>query len=168
MYIHILTMNPNQATRKTLVADARAVAVSCAGMNARLAARLISRFLDGRLREAGLSVAQFGLMVHIAAAADDTIGALAERSGLDQSTLSRNLRGLEAAGLIEITVVERDQRRRAVWLTETGAQKLEAAIPAWRRAQGELSAIIDPGDVRKLAVAAARLTEQAAHSPAAT
>jgi len=43
---------------------------------------------------------------------------LAQRSGLDQSTLSRNLRMLEADGLIEIAVVETDLRRRAVWLTK--------------------------------------------------
>ena len=83
---------------------------------------------------------QFGLMAHIAAAGDDTIGALAERVGLDQSTLSRNLRGLEQAGLVEITLVETDLRRRAVWLTENGARRLEAAIPAWRRAHEALAA----------------------------
>jgi len=34
----------------------------------------------------GLSVAQFGLMAHVAAAPDNTLGALAARTGLDQST----------------------------------------------------------------------------------
>ena len=46
----------------------------------------------------GLTVAQLGLMARIATASDDTLGALARRTGLDQSTLSRNLRTLEAAG----------------------------------------------------------------------
>ena len=86
----------------------------------------------------GLSLAQFGLMTHIAAAGDDTISALAERAGLDQSPLSRNLRSLERAGLVEIAMVEQDLRRRAVWLTEAGAQCLQAAIPAWRRAHAAL------------------------------
>ena len=86
----------------------------------------------------GLSVAQLGLMAQIAAADDDTLGALARRTGLEQSTLSRNLRTLETEGLIEIAVVERDLRRRAVWLTETGARRLEAAIPVWRKAHAKL------------------------------
>ena len=34
----------------------------------------------------------------------------------------RTLRTLEAAGVVEIATVESDLRRRAVWLTETGAR----------------------------------------------
>src|SRR4051794_5125106 len=120
--------------RKTLRTDAQALAQSCAGLNSRLAARRISRFLDRELAACGLSLAQLGLMAQIAAAADDRLGALAQRAGLDQSTLSRNLRTLEAAGLIEIASVEADLRRRAVWLTESGARRLEAALPLWRKA----------------------------------
>lgn len=148
-----------QAFRKTLVADACEVIEVCAGMNVRLAARRITRFLDARMRETGLSVAQFGLMTHIAAAPDDTIGALSERSGLDQSTLSRNLRGLEQSGLVEIAIVEKDLRRRAVWLTEKGARCLEAAIPVWRKAHQALSEVVEPRDVRKVAAASAALSD---------
>jgi DNA-binding MarR family transcriptional regulator len=146
-----------QAARRTLVADAREVVRTCAGVNIRLAARQICRFLEAGMQRTGLSVAQFGLMAHIAAAADDTIGALAERTGLDQSTLSRNLRALERAGLVEITIVEQDLRRRAVWLTEKGARRLAAAIPAWRHAHAALAKVIEPHHVRELAAATAVL-----------
>jgi DNA-binding MarR family transcriptional regulator len=146
-----------QEHRKTLVADAREVVRVCPGMNIRLAARRITHFLEGRMQGAGLSVAQFGLMAHIAAAGDDTIGALAGRSGLDQSTLSRNLRHLERAGLIEIAVVETDLRRRAVWLTEAGARRLAAAIAPWRQAHAALSRVIPPRDARKMAESAGAL-----------
>lgn len=120
-------------------------------MNARLTARRITRFLEAHLREVGLGLAQFGLMAQVAAASDDTIGGLAERLDLDQSTLSRNLRALERAGLIEIAVVEKDLRRRAVWLTEAGARRLEAAIPVWRRAHAALAEQVDPVSVQSLA-----------------
>ncbi len=135
-------------------------------MNARLAARLITRFLEAGMRGTELSLAQFGLMAHIAAAGDDTIGNLAGRAGLDQSTLSRNLRGLEQAGLIEIAIVEQDLRRRAVWLTEKGALRLEAAIPLWRKARKDLAELIGLETVRKLADIARALadTEDAALS----
>lgn len=146
-----------QAARKTLVADARTVLDSCAVLAVRQAARRITRFLEERLAPAGLTVAQFALMTQIAAGADDTLGALARRSGLDQSTLSRNLRPLERAGLVEIASVERDLRRRAVWLTEAGAQRLEAAIPHWRQAQAELAAVLPSKEIRRLARAAATL-----------
>jgi DNA-binding MarR family transcriptional regulator len=125
--------------RKTLRTDARALVESCAGWNSRLAARRISQFLDRELQETGLSGAQLGLMAQIASAGDDTLGALARSTGLEQSTLSRNLRTLEGQELIEIAVVESDLRRRAVWLTEAGARRLEAAIPLWRKAQAKLA-----------------------------
>jgi DNA-binding MarR family transcriptional regulator len=153
--------NRKQASPKRLVADAREVARTCAGMNIGLAARRIGRFLEARLLEADLSLAQFALMTHIAAAEDDTIGALAERSGHDQSTLSRSLRGLERAGLVEITIDKDDLRRRAVWLTEAGARRLEAAMPIWRRAHTALAEIVDPRDVRRIAEACAALPEEA-------
>jgi len=146
-----------QAPRRTLVADAREILDACAGVNARLAARRITRFLEARMEGCRLSLAQFGLMAHIAAAGDDTIGALAARTGLDQSTLSRNLRGLERSGLVEIATVEKDLRRRAVWLTEEGARRLAAAVPAWRRAHSALADTLDPRAVRRIAKAAAAL-----------
>jgi len=104
-----------------------------------------------------LTLAQFGLLGQIAAAPDDTLGALAERTGLDQSTLSRNLRGLETAGLVEIAIAAEDQRRRAVWLTEEGARRLEAALPALRDAQAALAKRLDPRLALELAAASEAL-----------
>jgi DNA-binding MarR family transcriptional regulator len=143
--------------QKRLVADAREIVRVCAGISIRLAARRITRFLEQHMVDAGLSIALFGLMAHIAAAEDDTIGVLAARSGLDQSTLSRHLRDLERAGLVEITIDKEDMRRRAVWLTEAGARRLEAATVAWRKAHDDLSRIIDPGRVRRITSATAAL-----------
>jgi DNA-binding transcriptional ArsR family regulator len=91
----------NEKTRKTLVGDAREVVATCVALSVRAAERRITGFLDKRLGGTGLSAAQFALMVHVAAASDDTITALAARLGLDQSTLSRSLRALERAGLVE-------------------------------------------------------------------
>jgi DNA-binding MarR family transcriptional regulator len=86
------------------------------------------------------------------------LGALAERTGLDQSTLSRNLRILESEGLIEIAVVEADLRSRVVWLTETGARRLEAAIPVWRKAHDKLEKRLSSDLARRLADDAEALT----------
>lgn len=136
---------------KTLISDARSALAECAGVNVRLAERRITHFLERCMSGSNLSLAQFGLLAHIAAAHDDTITALAERMGLDQSTLSRNLRGLEDAGLVEIVTAEKDLRRRAVWLTETGARQLEAALAEWRNAHSLLSKLIDSALARQLA-----------------
>jgi len=160
MYIHTLMSTPKQP-RKTLRTDARTLVEACAGWNSRLAARRITQFLDREMAGLGLSVAQLGLMAQIAAISDDTLGALAQRTGLDQSTLSRNLRTLEGEGLIEIAVVETDLRRRAVWLTETGARRLEAAIPVWRRAHTKLAKLLSPDLALRLADAAEALIPDA-------
>ena len=146
-----------QVPRKTLVRDAQAAISACAGWASRLAARRITNFLEERMHDSGLSLAQFGLMGQIAAAPDDTLGALAERTGLDQSTLSRNLRGLEAAGFVEIAIAADDHRRRAVWLTEQGARRLEAAIPIWRSAHAALAERFDPRLALRLGAASEEL-----------
>jgi DNA-binding MarR family transcriptional regulator len=143
---------------KTLRSDARALVEACPGVLSRLAARRITHFLDQEMAASGLSSAQLALMAQIAAAADDTLGALAERSGLEQSTLSRNLRTLESAGLVEIAAVEGDLRRRAAWLTETGVRRLEAAIPVWRKAQTKLAREISPPLMERLVRATADAT----------
>jgi DNA-binding MarR family transcriptional regulator len=147
MYMHA----PMKTPRKSLRTDAQTLIETCVGWNSRLAARRITLFLDRELAGLGLTVAQLGLMAQIAVMSDDTLGALANHAGLDQSTLSRNLRTLEADGMVEITIVETDLRRRAVWLTETGARRLEAAIPVWRQAHARISQCLSPDTVRQLA-----------------
>ncbi len=145
--------------KKSLAADARAAIEACAVSNARLAARRLTQFLIDRMKTSALSAAQFGLMARIAAASDDSLGALAERSGLDPSTLSRNLQVLEREDLVEMAADEADSRRRAVRLTEEGARRLEAALVEWRKAHAELAALIDVGAVRAIAKATERLGE---------
>jgi DNA-binding MarR family transcriptional regulator len=144
---------PRQALRtapKTLRSDARTALETCAGWNLRRAARRATQFLEERMMASGVSFSQFGLMAEIASADDDTVSALAERMGLDQSTLSRTLRTLEADGLLEIAVVESDQRKRMVWLTEKGARKLEAALAIWRQAHATLARQVSVEAVRRL------------------
>ncbi|MEI7872452.1 MAG: MarR family transcriptional regulator [Alphaproteobacteria bacterium] len=150
-------MSKKMRSPKTLRTDAQAALEVCAGWNVRLVARRITQFLEQRMEGSGLSFAQFGLMAEIAAAADDTITALAERMELDQSTLSRTLRTLEGDGLVEIAMVESDQRKRMVWLTEKGARRLEAALASWRLAHTELGKIVSTDLVRRLALEAERI-----------
>jgi DNA-binding MarR family transcriptional regulator len=144
-------MSKRPRPNRSLRTDARQAIASCAGWNARLLARRLTQYFEQRMAAAELSFAQFGLMAEIASANDDTITALAERMGLDQSTLSRTLRTLEADGLVEIAIADDDQRRRLVWLTENGARTLEAALVTWRRAHADLSRRLSVDLVRTLA-----------------
>ena len=126
--------------------ELQTLAAGCAGLSLRQAARRVTLFYDEALRDSGLSLAQVGLMAQIATSADDRMAALAARAGLDPSTLSRNLRALERDGLIEIATVEKDLRRRAVWLTEEGLRRLQGALPAWREAQARIAELF-PADL---------------------
>jgi DNA-binding MarR family transcriptional regulator len=156
MYMQVFMKKAMQPPR-TLRTDALQAIEACAGWNSRLASRRITQFLEKRMIGSGLTIAQFGLLTQIATASDDTLGALAERVGLDQSSLSRNLHALERDGLVEIAIVERDQRRRAVWLTETGALRLEEAMPVWRSAHAALAVVLEPTLARQLAIASETL-----------
>jgi DNA-binding MarR family transcriptional regulator len=157
--MHTLMPTPKQPLHKTLVADARAAVDACAGWNARLAARRITSFLNRRMQDSSLSLVQFGLMAQIASASNGALSELAQRTGLDQSTLSRNLQVLDAAGLVEMAAGDRDARRRAVWLTEKGAQSLEAGLADWKQAHAELAKRLDPEMAKLLALAAEALEE---------
>jgi DNA-binding MarR family transcriptional regulator len=144
-------MSKRTQAPKTLRTDAAKALETCAGWNLRQTARRVTQFLEERMEGSGLSFGQFGLMSVIASTPDDTVSALAERMGLDQSTLSRTLRTLEAEGLVEIAIVESDQRKRMVWLTEKGARRLEAALLAWRSAHAELGRKLSTSTVQRLA-----------------
>jgi DNA-binding MarR family transcriptional regulator len=146
---------------RTLRSDARQALAVDLGWQARLAARQISIELDAGLAACGLSSAQFALMCLIAASPDDTLGGLAERAGLNQSTMSRNVDLLVGAGLVEVAMVIGDRRRRAVWLTETGALRLVEAMRLWRPAHRALTAKLGPKLCRQFADTSALLSSSA-------
>jgi DNA-binding MarR family transcriptional regulator len=137
--------------------QAAAAMARCATWNTRLAGRRLTQFLEHRLAPTGLTTAQFGLLGLVAAATDESLGAMAERAGLDQSSLSRGLDALAKAGWVEMAAMDGDRRRRAAWLTAAGTHRLTVALPAWEAAQAEIDAILDAGLVQRLAEAVQRL-----------
>jgi DNA-binding MarR family transcriptional regulator len=146
----------NPGTRRVppggLTDRARMVGAQCLAFQARTLARKLTQAYEAHLADLGLTLPQFSLMTTIAAAEDDTLGAIADLIGLDPSTLTRNLQGLAREGWVEIVTVEKDQRKRAVWLTEAGARKLQAAMPAWDAAQREVMELVGPdlrGQIKK-------------------
>ena len=109
----------------------------CLCTNLRRASRGISRHYDGALDGFGINVAQYSLLCNLKRLDQPSISSLAEAMGLDRSTLGRNLRVLENAGLVKLAEGE-DHRNRLVCLTRTGEERLEAALPAWESAQQRL------------------------------
>ena len=109
----------------------------CLCINLRRAARGVSRHYDGALDGFGINVAQYSLLCNLQRLDQPSISTLAEAMGLDRSTLGRNLRVLEGDGLVTLVEGE-DMRNRIVLLTEAGAERLMAALPAWEAAQQRL------------------------------
>ena len=109
----------------------------CLCTNLRRAARGVSRYYDGVLDGFGINVAQYSLLNNLLRLDQPSISSLAEAMGLDRSTLGRNVRVLEAAGLVRLQEGD-DQRNRLVQLTEAGHERLAAALPAWEAAQQRL------------------------------
>ncbi|MDR2306061.1 MAG: MarR family winged helix-turn-helix transcriptional regulator [Paucimonas sp.] len=116
----------------------------CICTHLRRAARGVSRHYDEALAGFDINVAQFSLLRHVQRLDRPSITSLAEAMGLERSTLGRNLRVLEAEGLVQLADGD-DQRNRLVLLSEAGRARLEAAHPAWERAQAQLVAKLGEG-----------------------
>ncbi|EPM0508664.1 MarR family winged helix-turn-helix transcriptional regulator [Pseudomonas putida] len=129
----------------------------CICTHLRRAARGVSRHYDEALAGFGVNVAQFSLLRHLQRLDRPSITALAEAMGLERSTLGRNLRVLEADGLVALGEGD-DQRNRVVLLTPAGKQLLHVAHPAWEQAQKDLVERLGVGQRDELV----RLLEQLA------
>ena len=123
---------------------ARIMAADCLCFRARRAARAITRAYDTALRPTGLQATQVTLMNAIALGPDGAqpMGRLSEFLALDLSTLTRNLRALEKAGLVNIGRSDKDRRVRVARLTEAGKTRLAEALPLWKQAHGEIVAAL--------------------------
>ncbi|MDU9390750.1 MarR family winged helix-turn-helix transcriptional regulator [Pseudomonas sp. zfem002] len=110
---------------------------TCICTHLRRAAREVSRHYDEALEGSGINVAQFSLLRHLQRLDRPSISILAEAMGLDRSTLGRNLKVLEADGLVALIEGE-DLRNRVVLLTAEGAERVRSAEPAWEKAQASL------------------------------
>ena len=109
----------------------------CICTHLRRAARGVSRHYDEALEGFGINVAQFSLLRHLQRLDKPSISSLADAMGLDRSTLGRNLKVLEADGLVALAEGD-DLRNRLVLLTELGAARVRDAEPAWEQAQTQL------------------------------
>ena len=119
------------------------LAATCACQNLRRASRNVTNYYDALLKGTGLRVTQTPMLVVIYLAGPQTINDMAEKLDLDRTTLTRNLKLLEQAGLMIVTPGP-DQRTRVVTLTEAGKQKLLQVLPLWEQAQAHMIAGIGP------------------------
>ncbi|MFL5185431.1 MAG: MarR family winged helix-turn-helix transcriptional regulator [Microvirga sp.] len=127
--------------------DLEAIGKTCFALHARMTARLLSRTYEAALRPLGLKLPQFGILGAIGHGTTASETVLAERLGLERTTLVRNLKVLAENGWIEpVTGDGRGLRHR---LTPAGQAILEAAIPLWQKAQDQLEAKLKDTDAEE-------------------
>jgi DNA-binding MarR family transcriptional regulator len=107
----------------------------CVGNNLNKTARAVSRVYAEELAAAGLARSQFSILSAVAQSGGASVSALAEMLYMDRTTLTRNLRPLEKAGLVRRDSSAEDARAKRISLTEAGIAKVREARVCWRRAQ---------------------------------
>lgn len=120
-----------------------AIRTECLAFAARRTANLMSRVYAAKLAPLGLEPSQFGVLIVVAAGRADSARELADKLGIERSTLTRNLTRLLDAGLL---VGAPGKGRRITYsLTAAGRTKLAEALPAWKEAQSAMQAHLRPG-----------------------
>ena len=125
--------------------------VLCLCSNTRRAALALTSLYDEALAPHGLKVTQFAVLHAVKRRTTPNLSALADATGLDRSTLGRNLKVLEECGVVALSPGD-DGRDRVVALTPQGEQTLRAATRTWLRLQESLSTALGEDTGRLLSV----------------
>lgn len=114
-------------------------ALGCTCFYLRSATRRATQVYDEHLAAAGLTVNQYSLLSKLSRNPGASVSRFAEVMSMDRTTLTRNLKPLQAAGWISI---QSAGRARALALTRAGAAKLTESIPLWQEAQTRVNEIL--------------------------
>lgn len=108
----------------------------CLVLNARMAARAVTREADRLFRPHGVTAAQFSILVRLREQPALSVTEMAQALAMDRTTLSRNLDLLSRKGLVTETPVEGPGR--CCVLTDAGQGQVAALVPIWRQAHAEM------------------------------
>ena len=107
---------------------------NCITFNLQKAARTMARRMEAVLAPFDLTAQQFSAMVILHNGGALATTRLAELTGTERTTITRNLKLLRKRGLVE-AAYEIDRRINAVQLTDAGRSILSDAYPAWHKVQ---------------------------------
>lgn len=141
----------------------KGVAVECPGFQARATARALTRYYNACFKPLGLTAEQFSLLVGIGAAEGTTLVDLADKAGVDPTTLSRNVQNLESRDLVRAKGGRGCAGKRLA-LTTSGRQLVVDAFPVWNWAKEELARRMGDEKLRSTKQAMAELAKAAEYS----
>jgi DNA-binding MarR family transcriptional regulator len=134
------------------------IAGECVAVRVRMLNRAITNIYDDALRPLGLKVSQLNILVVTARLGLARPAQVCEVLQLDASTLSRNVKPLQAHGWLEV-VPDEDARAQPFRLTPQGKRLIEKAVPAWEEAQRRASELLGDEGIALLDRAAKKLRQ---------
>src|SRR5438309_9048765 len=102
---------------------------TCIAVRLRLLNRVVTNFYDEALRPLGLKVSQLNILIVTARLGLARPAQVCEILQLDTSTLSRNVKPLQAHGWLEVVPEAEDARAQPFRLTAQGKRLIEKAVP---------------------------------------
>lgn len=125
---------------KKLQIAADLVAEECISLRVRMLNRVITAIYDDTFRPTGLTVNQFNMLVAMIKMRKPTAKTVARILKMETSTVSRNLERMMKKGWL--TIKKQNGRTQELSVTEKGAELIQKALPAWRKAQGRARALL--------------------------
>lgn len=107
----------------------------CTGFRLRKATRRATQIYDHALAPHGLTVTQYSLLALLARDGAMPMSRLAERAGMDRTSMTRTIRPLAAEKFVTLSGASDDKRLRIVALTSSGNAVFESALAAWQDVQ---------------------------------
>lgn len=104
----------------------------------RRAARAVSRQYAAAMKDSRLQATQFSVLYILSVSGALSITELANKMGMDRTSMSRNLIPLQTQNFISLDD-EGAGRTREVTITAEGHSVLRKAMPMWRKAQAEFT-----------------------------
>src|SRR6202453_1141427 len=152
--IHAYTMS---MTLDGKILDTKSIEGVCLGGCVRKLNRMVSAIYDSALADAGLKTSQFSVLVSVANRKQARPAELIKNLQLDESTLSRNVERMCARGWLRL-VQDSDRRSHLIEVTDKGQALIRKCIPAWQKAQAEVSRRLGNESVGELRTALRKLS----------
>jgi DNA-binding MarR family transcriptional regulator len=114
---------------------------NCTCFNIRRVSRVITQFFDAEVRRHGMRPTQTPILRALQAKNGWGMAELSEWLGMERTTLLRNLRPLQRAGLLRVKGAGRGGHVE-IGITAKGRAALAKLHPAWRSAQEKVVAIL--------------------------
>lgn len=130
-------------------------ALPCICTALRKASRAVTRAYDEVMEEAGMSVAQFSILRHLARHGPLPLSRLAELLVMERTTLYRALGPIERHGWV--TIAEGAGRAKIATLSPAGHQAIADATAGWAKVQTAMLEQIGADDWQALEAALARI-----------